>query len=221
MRVYKYKSKDYFVYQDKKEFIDKEIKKGETILDVGFWGEPHEVTNWPHLYLLDKTRDLYGLDLNYDRNELPLPENHYKECSAEDFKFDILFDTIFAGDLIEHLPNPGLFLRAAKKNLKPNGRLIITTPNCYEFFNIMGKLTKIDPAVNNDHTCYFDTKTIRQLLKKEGWNVHKMGYLHTLHSSHKESWKKKTLNQVYRLLSVFTPKYLETIVVVAVNDNQN
>lgn len=39
------------------------------------------------------------------------------------------FDRIVATELIEHLPDPGAFILNCIKLLKPNGKLILTTPN--------------------------------------------------------------------------------------------
>ena len=44
-----------------------------------------------------------------------------------------VIDGIFAGELIEHLENPGLFLSECKRVLKRNGVIIITTPNPFSF----------------------------------------------------------------------------------------
>jgi SAM-dependent methyltransferase len=39
------------------------------------------------------------------------------------------FDVVFAGELVEHLSNPGLFLENSRSWLKEGGLLIITTPS--------------------------------------------------------------------------------------------
>ncbi len=39
------------------------------------------------------------------------------------------FDIIIAGELIEHLPDPRIFLRECHHVLKPSGHLILSTPN--------------------------------------------------------------------------------------------
>ena len=39
------------------------------------------------------------------------------------------FDRIFIGDVIEHVNDPIALLRFAKRHLKPDGRVLVTTPN--------------------------------------------------------------------------------------------
>jgi hypothetical protein len=53
------------------------------------------------------------------------------------------------------------------------------------------------------------------LLAKCGFDLVETGYIYSLEYGHKESIKKKVLNILYKLLSLSTTKYLETLVVVA------
>jgi len=193
------------------------IKREDTVLDVGFWGQGVSVNNknWVHKILKNQAKEVYGLDLDFDESLLA-DTALYKKASAENFDFNNKFDIIFAGDLIEHLSNPGLFLESSSRNLKEGGRLILTTPNCFNLFNITEKITKYEPTVNIDHTCYFNTKTLKRLLEKNGWWVMEISYLYKLETLHTESVKKKFLNIIYKILSRFTTKYLETLVVMAV-----
>ena len=48
---------------------------------------------------------------------------------AEHFALDRQFDTIVAGDLIEHLGNVEGFLKSVMGCLAPGGKLVIQTPN--------------------------------------------------------------------------------------------
>jgi 2-polyprenyl-3-methyl-5-hydroxy-6-metoxy-1,4-benzoquinol methylase len=41
------------------------------------------------------------------------------------------FDVVVAGDIIEHLSNPGLMLDGIRSRLATNGRVIISTPNAF------------------------------------------------------------------------------------------
>lgn len=209
------------VYKNKTELIEKLVNVNDIVLDVGFWGQGININdkNWVHNLLLNKAKSVYGLDLDFDLDRLSNKEN-YKKASAENFDFDLKFDLIFAGDIIEHLSNPGLFLDSCTRNLKPDGKLIITTPNCFGFFNLTEKISKDEPTVNKDHTCYFNKKTLTQLLAKNNWQVDDISYLYSLELNYQQSLKKKFLNIIYRLISKLTPKFSVGLVIVAKKKNE-
>jgi len=172
--------------------------------------------DWPHRLLKNKAKDVYGIDLEIDYEKIPtVDRGKYFVAAAEDFDLDIQFDVVFAGDLIEHVVNPGLFLDNAKKHLNEDGRLILTTPNTFNLFLLAGKITRPEPPINPDHTFYFNRRTLAVLLDKCGWEVEQFGFMYTLDYGLKESLKKKFLNGIYKVCSFFTPKYYETLVVVA------
>ncbi len=204
------------IYRNKEQLIRSCIHKTDVVLDVGFWGQgiTHEEENWPHTILKKNAQEVYGIDVDL-RNSF-LNDPHYIQSSAEDFYFPVKFDVIFAGDLIEHLSNPGLFLESCRRNLKEDGRLVLTTPNTFNLFNITEKITKNEPTVNSDHTCYFNSKTLRTLLRKNNFLLKEVNYIYSLEIDFKESLKKKILNILYSLLSHVTDKFIETLVIVAV-----
>lgn len=208
--------KKYKIYKNKKDLVSDLIDREDTVLDVGFWGQGIKITDkkWPHRLILDRSKDVYGIDIDFDEGQIK-DKQRYKKANAENFDFDVDFDTILAFDLIEHLSNQGLFLDACKRNLKNDGKLILTTPNCFGMFNLTAKLMNFEPTVNKDHTCYYNIKTIKALLKKNGFEVVSVGFVYTLGYDYKESIKKKFLNVLYYTLSKFTPKYIETLVIVA------
>lgn len=55
------------------------------------------------------------------------------------------FNIVYAGELIEHLYNPDLFLSEANRILKDKGVLIITTPNLCAWFNRILMLFGMQP----------------------------------------------------------------------------
>ena len=210
--------KNTLVFYNKKKLIDALILPSDIVLDVGFWGQGKkmESEDWPHRLLKNKAKDIYGIDLEIDYEKIPADEKvKYFISAAEDFNLNMKFDIVFAGDLIEHVINPGLFLDNAKKHLNENGRLILTTPNTFNLFLLAGKITRPEPPINPDHTFYFNRKTLGVLLDKCGWEVERFGFMYTLDYDLKESFKKKFLNIIYKACSFFTPKYYETLVVVA------
>jgi len=207
------------VYQNKIDLIQQTITQDDIVLDVGFWGQGVKENDeyWPHKHIIARAKQVDGLDLGMDTAMLEKinPQGIYHAQSAEEFMFDRHYTKIFAGDIIEHLPNPGLFLDHCRMHLAPGGALIITTPNAFNLFVLAGKLMHQEPPVNKDHTCYFNSKTIACLLTKVGWSVEEYHYLYTLNITYSESYKKKFLNGLYRLLGHCTDKYMETLVVIA------
>jgi 2-polyprenyl-3-methyl-5-hydroxy-6-metoxy-1,4-benzoquinol methylase len=204
-----------FVVKNKVELIESLISNQDVVLDVGFWGQGKTLDDptWPHALLTKKAKEVIAIDIIFDEKIFSNTQK-YINANAENFDLNMKFDVIFAGDLIEHLPNPGLFLVSAKKHLKEGGRLIMTTPNAFNLFVMAGKLSRNEPPINHDHTCYFNRPTIETLLGKTGWGVNQFGFMYTLDYKHKESYKKKILNILYRILSYFTPKFYETLVVI-------
>lgn len=203
------------IYKNKRNLLERHVSASDVVLDVGFSGQgiKHDNPDWPHGILLNRAKEVYGLDIELDSAHQG--NSHYVQASAENFSFPVAFDVIVAGDLIEHLSNPGKFLDCALQHLKPNGKLVLTTPNTFNLFNMAEKLTKREPTVNPDHTFYFNSKVLVKLLEKNGMSAEEVSYLYTLGYDHRESWKKKTLNVIYWFLSLFTDKFVETLVVVA------
>lgn len=202
----------YPIYKNKKELLEKWSSPANTVLDIGYHGQKggkffNNETS-PHAVLQRSNKATYGLDLEGEEDEF-----HYRG-SAEDFSIPQKFDVIFALDLIEHVSNAGLFLDSVKKHLRSGGTLVITTPNCFSLFHIAGKITRYEPTVNKQHTCYYNLKTLKHLVSRYNLEITEIAYLRDLECIFVESWKKKILNIVDLLLSLFTTKYMETIVLV-------
>ncbi len=202
------------IYRDKQQVIETFVGPEDVVLDVGFWGQGIPMNNprWPHRLIEDRARDTYGIDLGFD--ESLFDPTHYQKASAERFDFETKFSRILAFDLIEHLPNPGLFLDSCARNLADGGKIVITTPNAFALFNISMKMTREDPVTNKDHTLYFNPRTLRQMVEKCGLKVEHYGYLYSVGVEHQESLKKKFLNIVYFILSKFTGKFCEDFVMI-------
>lgn len=205
------------VFPNKKALLEAVVAPGMRVLDVGFKGQGIQQNNnrWPHALIRARTDYAYGIDLTIDRTQFPDSER-YKEASAEAFTFPgTKFDIIFAGDLIEHLCNPGKFLDACAQHMGEESTLVITTPNCFNLFNISEKFSKDEPTINADHTVYFNHRTLRTLLAKCGFHLESIQYIYSLEYDHPESWKKKVLNSINYMVGLVTPKFNETLVVTA------
>lgn len=202
------------LYRDKLDLIKKLVRPKTFVLDIGFFGQgvSFKSKNSPHNILSKITKNLYGLDLDFPKESFD--EKKYFRGNAETFESKIKYDYIFAGDIIEHLSNPGFFLESSSKNLKEKGKMIITTPNAFGLFNIIEKIFKNEPTVNKEHTCYFNSKTISELISRYDLKITEISYIYTLNLTYSESFFKKIQNTIYWLLSKFTNKFIETLVIV-------
>jgi SAM-dependent methyltransferase len=85
------------------------------------------------------------------------------------------FDVIVAGEMIEHLNNPGLFLDGIKRFMNADTRLVITTINAYcalrfAVYGLRGKGGANEP-VHPDHVAYYSYSTLKLLLERHDFAV--------------------------------------------------
>jgi 2-polyprenyl-3-methyl-5-hydroxy-6-metoxy-1,4-benzoquinol methylase len=104
------------------------------------------------------------------------PNCHFIQASIYDLPYNELensFDIVIASEVIEHLFYPRELVRAAKKCLKSNGRLILTTPYHGYLKNIIlaisGKLDRHFTVLwDGGHIKFFSMTTLTDLLASEG-----------------------------------------------------
>jgi 2-polyprenyl-3-methyl-5-hydroxy-6-metoxy-1,4-benzoquinol methylase len=102
---------------------------------------------------------------------------HFIQASIYDLPYATLqnsFDVVVAVEVIEHLFYPRELARAAKNCLKPNGRLILTTPYHGYFKNIaLAVSDKMDHHFHalwdGGHIKFFSVKTLSTLLETESY----------------------------------------------------
>jgi len=151
-----------------------------SILDIGC--VQHTLKNiksdsWLHGRLAERFNDVVGIDyLEEEIQELKKLGYNVKYGDAENFELNEKFDTIVAGELIEHLSNPGKFLDCCRKHLKDNGKLILTTPNPYWVEYIVRRLFK-KLYVNPEHTALYDEDLISHLAERHHFNVIEVKYI--------------------------------------------
>jgi 2-polyprenyl-3-methyl-5-hydroxy-6-metoxy-1,4-benzoquinol methylase len=169
--------------KDKFKIIEKYIE-GKDVLDCGCVGTQESGIHTPkflHKKMVEFAKSVVGVDLSADGIE-QLRKSGFNVVCGDLEKIDIgkRFDVIVAGDLIEHLSNPGMFLDNMKKHLRQDGVLILHTPNAFGITRFFHMLTKKHVEVNPDHACYYDVLTISQLLKRHGYKDIECLYSDTL-----------------------------------------
>lgn len=85
------------------------------------------------------------------------------------------FDVIIAGEMIEHLLNPGLFLQGIKQFMRDDSTMILTTVNAYSVFRFVIYSLRgnrgINEPVHPDHVAYYSYRTLNRLLELSGFEV--------------------------------------------------
>ena len=72
---------------------------------------------------------------------------HYKAGNIFDQNFDGQFDVVLIAEVIEHVAHPDEFLKSIAKMLKPNGHIVLSTPNGGYFKNNLPKFSDcLDPS---------------------------------------------------------------------------
>ena len=132
---------------DRVQFILKQCK-GKKVLDIGSSG-PLRETLKQHCTLtgLDKKE---GADIVCDVEKDKMPDGDY--------------DLIVAGEVIEHLSNPGAFLDKLKKY---NCDILITVPNA---FSPNSAIVGIE-NVNLEHVAWYSYHTLKALVERHGYTI--------------------------------------------------
>ncbi|MCU0561212.1 MAG: class I SAM-dependent methyltransferase [Desulfobacterales bacterium] len=88
---------------------------------------------------------------------------------------DVSFDVVHTSELIEHLPDTRAFLQECLRVLRPDGRLVLSTPNLHYWRNVVEWLTGnqlffVDYRAGQEgHIRYFCAKTLALLAREVGF----------------------------------------------------
>lgn len=102
------------------------------------------------------------------------------------------YHTIVAGEIIEHLANPGQFLCNLARHLSDDGVLIISTPNPF-YAGFTWKIWRYGkPSAHEEHMGWQDPITLGQLLRHCGFEVIEAHWVQPRSTLLKElkSWKR-------------------------------
>jgi SAM-dependent methyltransferase len=166
------------------EFI-KRISMGKRVLHLGCTNCPYtleaiESGTLLHKDLAEVSRELYGFDYDQEGIDVLASKGYDKLYRADlenldDVALDMQFDVIIAGEMIEHLNNPGRFLNGIKRFMNRETRLVITTINAYSgmrflVYGLRGRGGSLEP-VHPDHVSYYSYSTLKLILQRHGFTV--------------------------------------------------
>lgn len=151
------KTQDYWADTHRFSQALKHVKDGDKFIDmgcgVGVLGRRVKEKR--------KGCEVWGVDISdliIEANIKDDPDIWYfqGEVGYCDFLPDNYFDVIFAGEIIEHMNEPAEAFQEARRILKKNGKLIVTTP--------------IDNHVDSpEHVWYFNQDDVEDLFMSNGF----------------------------------------------------
>jgi SAM-dependent methyltransferase len=221
---------------NKERYIIQQIDPKSNVLHVGCTDSPSTIESWNNGTLLHKklcnharaiNSKVTGIDIddtaiNFLKSKMPneIILNVDAHGLSEYFGKAQQFDLIIAGDVIEHLPNPGSFLQSCSRGLSPAGRIIITTVNAFSVIRFIKGLLSHE-AVHDQHTAYYSHKTIGRLLNISNLAGANFGYYKCEPLRGEYSFNRFVSNLIENFICVLFPQFSEGVVVTAYNKSQS
>lgn len=152
--------------EKRRETLKASIPAGSSILDVGCvrHNEARRKRGNLHAELQREYSDVVGIDLPGPELDRMQEEYPVYPMDCQEIDFDRSFDVIVAGEVIEHLPNPGLFLSSASEHLNERGRILLSTPNPnyigYQYLAFRNRWT------SDEHTCWISPYQLETLVDR-------------------------------------------------------
>lgn len=164
-----------------------------------------------HSELADIAAVLYGFDFDDEGLNIlrSAGSDHLFKADLENLEavdLNETFDVIIAGEMIEHLTNPGRFLTGIQRFMNSETKLIITTVNAYcamrfLIYGLRGRGGRNEP-VHPDHVSYFSYSTIKLLIEKSGLEMREF-YFYDIGKEHRpfNRWYYNIFNDAAVMLS--------------------
>jgi len=166
-------------YKSRHEFLLAHIKPGK-ILNVGNLGVSADGTlnleshNLLKTFLSENHADseLIGIDIHAAESPLDICSNQVLGDICDPPFEDLTFDTIYMGEVIEHLTRPCEALKQAYRILKENGIIIVDTPNPYSLDRwVKWLLARMESLGDPTHRIFFTPLSLIAILEEARFEV--------------------------------------------------
>ncbi len=161
------------IIDDRLAFIA-DFARGKDVLDLGCVDHnamQASKSDWLHGRIKEVASSLMGLDYA-EEQVAALRDRGYNVVhgNVETVKLGRTFERIVAGELIEHLSNPGLFLQNMRDHLSPGGKILLTTPNPFCPKRFLEIIFRGRTLVNPEHVAWYCPTTLRTLFRRHDYS---------------------------------------------------
>ena len=139
------------------------IPAGANVLDVGSGSSLIRLTrpDWPfHVTCCDLD------DAAMHRMAEQAPNCRWVTGDAANLPFENgSFDAVYAGEIIEHLPDPRAGFAEWLRVLKPGGVIILSTPNQHRLMNVINRTVDV---INPEHISEMSYQELSSMIEEHG-----------------------------------------------------
>jgi 2-polyprenyl-3-methyl-5-hydroxy-6-metoxy-1,4-benzoquinol methylase len=153
--------------QSKDEII-MQLCTNKKVLDVGCVGQdsPYQSENWLHNKLKKVSREITGVDIDFESIEYLKKVGHNIIHVNELENYNEKYDVIVMADVIEHVNDPVDFIKFYSRYLNQEGIFLITTPNATRIRTFIEILFTTTYSMNFEHICWFCPKTLLEVISR-------------------------------------------------------
>jgi SAM-dependent methyltransferase len=153
-----------------------DLVRGRHVLDVGCVDHKAAIEQsdrWLHKHIVRSAASTLGLDI-VETEAAKLRELGYDIVCGDATSISLgrKFDVIIAGEIIEHIANPGAFVANMGRHLNDGGRLVLTTPYAHYAWHFAESLLwQPDKRWNPEHVAWYCPFTLGNLVERAGLTV--------------------------------------------------
>ncbi|MEM8501321.1 MAG: class I SAM-dependent methyltransferase [Pseudomonadota bacterium] len=156
--------------------------RGASVLHVGF--AEHSIAyidspNWKHRIIDEVASNLVGVDINEECVKEAINRGYQAHVADvnQEYRLSAEFDIVIAADVIEHLDSPAALLTYCRRAAKPEGGILITTPNPYYFLHIISAVFSYPQIPNMEHVTWISEANMLELCRRQGVELSRIVYV--------------------------------------------
>ena len=169
------------------------IARNKRVIHVGFADhlplikKKIERRIWLHKRLVDSASVCWGIDIdkelvNYVSEEVGIKEVLHCDIVNDDIPHVLKeqkWDYMIIGEVLEHIDNPVMFVKAVGEKYKGIvDKVIMTVPNAHDLLNIRNVFRGVE-CINTDHRFWFTPYTLAKIGTTAGLKVESFTYCQT------------------------------------------